>query len=116
MGVIFPVKQAYLHQVIPSAQRATVVSFDSMLGNAGGAVGQVGLGWMSRALSIPAGYVAGGLGTLLVLPVLGRLRGLGESADRIAPPEPAGTTAPFAGQGLPSVAEVDAIGRTKPGS
>ena len=101
MGVIFPVKQAYLHQVIPSAQRATVVSFDSMLGNAGGAAGQVGLGWMSGALSIPAGYVAGGLGTLLVLPVLGRLRGLRESADRIVPPEAGRNHRPLRGAGTP---------------
>jgi MFS family permease len=35
-GVGIPVKQAYLHEVIPSEQRATVISFDSLIGSAGG--------------------------------------------------------------------------------
>jgi len=35
VGVITPVKQAYLHQVIPSSQRATVISFDSLLVSGG---------------------------------------------------------------------------------
>ena len=52
LGVNMPVKQAYLHASVPSAQRASVVSFDSMFGNGGGIVGQVGLGWVSRVLAI----------------------------------------------------------------
>ncbi len=78
MGVIGPVKQAYLHAVIPSDQRASVLSFDSMLGNMGAGVGQAGLGMVTRARSIAAGFVVGGLTTVLVLPVLAGLRRLGE--------------------------------------
>ena len=48
-GVTSPVRQAYLHQVVPSEQRATVVSFDSMVSNAGGIGGQVGLGALGEA-------------------------------------------------------------------
>jgi MFS family permease len=39
-----PVRQAYLNGLIPSQQRATVLSFDSLLSSAGGVVVQPGLG------------------------------------------------------------------------
>ncbi|WP_438854103.1 MFS transporter [Agromyces sp. M3QZ16-3] len=39
-----PVHRAYLNDMIPSKQRATVLSFDSLLGSAGGAVIQPALG------------------------------------------------------------------------
>jgi len=42
MGVTSPVRQAYIHQLVPSERRATVVSFDSMVSSAGGIGGQVG--------------------------------------------------------------------------
>jgi MFS family permease len=105
-GVAMPVQQAYLHDVIPSAQRATVVSSVSLMGSAGGIGGQLGLGYIARAQSIAAGYVAGGLTMLLALPPLLLLRRMGEPADRIAGRR-AGTKAPCAGQGLPQVASVD---------
>ena len=53
--VAMPVQQAYLHQVIPSAQRATVVSSVSLLSSAGGIGGQFGLGWIARAQAVAAG-------------------------------------------------------------
>jgi MFS family permease len=54
-GVAMPVQQAYLHQVIPSAQRATVASSVSLVSNIGGIGGQLGLGWIARAQSLAAG-------------------------------------------------------------
>jgi MFS family permease len=81
--VFVPVKQSYLHQSIPSAQRATVISFDSMMSSAGGVVGQTGLGYLADRQGIALGYVVGGAATLLALPVLWMLRGLGDSADPI---------------------------------
>lgn len=48
-GVSEPVQQAYLHDVIPSSQRATVVSFVSLVDSTGGSAGQLGLGYISRA-------------------------------------------------------------------
>lgn len=110
MGVTGPVKQAYIHEVVPSEHRASVISFDSMIGNAGAVLGQSGLGYLSRARSIAEGYVAGGLATVLVVPVLSLLRALSERADIIVGKR-AGARAACAAQGLPEVAQVDATPR-----
>ena len=83
MGVISPVRQAYLHQVTTSEHRATVVSFDAMIVSIGGVGGQVGLGRVAENRSFGAGYVVGGLFTGLAVPVLFALRRLGGPADRI---------------------------------
>src|SRR5207247_1345793 len=40
VGLAMPVKQAYLNAHIPTAQRATIISLDSMFANAGGVMGQ----------------------------------------------------------------------------
>ena len=57
-AVASPVRQAYLNDMIPSKQRATVLSFDSLFGSLGGVFIQPGLG---RAADL------GGYGTSLVL-------------------------------------------------
>ena len=107
MGVTGPVKQAYLHQVVPSEHRATIISFDSMIGSGGSAAGQLSLGYVSRAYSIPLGYVIGGLATLGTLPALRILRRLGEPADVIV--GTAGHKSSCAAQGLPSVTSIDTV-------
>ena len=110
MGVVTPVQQAYLHAVIPSSERATVISSVSLVGSAGGIGGSLGLGYVARVQSIAAGYVAGGLVTLLALPPLLALRGRRQTADLIIG-QRAGKPAPCAAQGLPPVASVDTIAR-----
>jgi hypothetical protein len=110
IGVTGPVKQAYLHASIPSAQRASVISFDSMFGNGGGVVGQVGLGWLSRAQSIEQGYTVGGAATLLAVPLYFGVRAFGGPADAMLG-ERAGKRAPCAAQGIPEVSGVDATAR-----
>ncbi len=109
-GVSVPVQQAYLHEVVPSSQRATVVSSVSLLGSAGGIGGQLGLGYISRTQSVAAGYVTGGLTMLLALPPLLLLRRMGERADVIVGRR-AGKRAPCAAQGLPQVSSVDTTAR-----
>lgn len=114
-GVGTPVQQAYLHAVVPSAERATVVSAVSLVGSIGGSGGSVGLGYLSRVHSVGAGYVTGGFFLLLALPPLFVLRGLRESADRILG-RSAGRRGPCAGQGLPQVASLDTtVRRARPG-
>jgi MFS family permease len=109
-GVGTPVQQAYLHNVVPSAQRATVVSSVSLVASAGGIGGQLGLGYLARAQSVAAGYVAGGLALLLTLPPLALLRRMREDADVIVGRR-AGAPAPCAAQGLPQVSLVDTTAR-----
>jgi MFS family permease len=82
-GVLSPVRQTYLHASIPSSERATLVSFDSLVGSLGSVGGQTGLGFLSQERSVPAGFVVGGLVTILTRPIYGRLRVLHEPADLI---------------------------------
>jgi MFS family permease len=110
VGVGAPVQQAYLHEVVPSSQRATVVSSVSLVSSAGGIGGQLGLGYLSRAQSVAAGYVTGGLVTLLALPPLLALRRMRAPADVIVGRR-AGARAPCAAQGLPEISSVDATAR-----
>ncbi len=105
-GVTGPVRSAYLHQVVPSEQRATVVSFDSMVSNAGGIGGQVGLGALGEARSVGAAFVAGGVVCGAALPFLGRLRALGGPADRIVA-DHGGADSACAASGLPAVSAVE---------
>ena len=107
MGVSGPVKQAFLHQVIPSEQRASVISFDSMVASAGGVVGQSGLGYLARARSIADGYILGGLGPLFAIPVLWAVRRLNDGADSFAG-EKAGVRRSCEPQGIPAISGVDA--------
>ena len=87
-GVLQPVRQTYLHQSIPTSERATLVSFDSLVGSLGSVGGQTGLGYLSQERSIPVGFVVGGLATILALPIFGRLRALNEPADSITAEAP----------------------------
>jgi MFS family permease len=87
-GVTMPVRQTYLHNSIPTSERATLVSFDALVGSLGSVGGQTGLGYLSQERSIPAGFVVGGLATILALPIFGRLRALNEPADRVTAEAP----------------------------
>lgn len=73
-GMVGPLKQALLHHHVPSEQRATVLSLDSLFGNGGAVVGQAALGVWARDRGIPQAYLVGGLFTLLALPLLARAR------------------------------------------
>jgi MFS family permease len=67
-GIQGPVRQAFLNRQIPSAQRATVLSLDAFFGDGGASVGQLGLGWVARAVSIPAAWAIGGVALLAAVP------------------------------------------------
>jgi MFS family permease len=51
-----PIRQAYLNGMIPSQQRATVLSFDSLMGSSGGVVSQPILGRIADAGGYPLSY------------------------------------------------------------
>ena len=106
LGVTGPVRSGYLHQVVPSEQRATVVSFDSMVSNVGGVGGQIGLGALGEARSVGSAFVVGGLATAAALPLLARVRRLGGDADVIVG-QRAGAESACAASGIPAVSTLD---------
>jgi len=80
-GVLTPVRQAYLHAVIPTEERATLVSFDALMGSLGSVGGQAGLGYLSKVRSIADGFIWGGLSTGIAVPLYLLLRARGDAAD-----------------------------------
>ena len=111
-GVYTPVRQAYIHQLIPSEERATIVSFDSMVASAGSIFGQSGLGYLAQVRSISAGYITGGIYTLVALPILYTLRRMDDPADAMI--GPAGADSSCAAQGIPQVSGIDTAGKAVP--
>lgn len=59
-GISQPIRMALVNRHIHSAQRATVLSVDSFFNESGGVVGQTGLGFLSRKISIASAWVVGG--------------------------------------------------------
>jgi MFS family permease len=55
-AIVSPVRQAYLNGLIASERRATILSFDSLLGSAGGVVWQPLLGRAADVWSYPVSY------------------------------------------------------------
>jgi len=79
-GVVGPIRQAYLNEHVPSAQRATVLSLDAFFGDIGGAGGQPALGWMAKVWSIPIGWLVGAVFLLAGVPLY-RAAGRGEASE-----------------------------------
>ena len=65
-----PVRQAYLNDMIASKQRATVLSFDSLMGSSGGVVVQPLLGRAADVYGYPASLAIGGVIELIAVPFL----------------------------------------------
>lgn len=56
-----PVRQAYLNALIPSKQRATILSFDSLMGSSGGVVFQPILGKVADVWGYATSYLVSGV-------------------------------------------------------
>jgi MFS family permease len=86
-GLIFaavtPVRQAYLNGLIASSDRATVLSFDSLLGSGGGVIIQPTLGRAADAWGYPASYAASAAIQALALPWLWLARRQHAASDDI---------------------------------
>ncbi|AMB60059.1 MFS transporter [Microterricola viridarii] len=81
-SAVLPVQQAYLNDMIPSAQRATVLSFGSLMGSTGGVVVQPALGRAADIYGYPASIAIGGLVQLIAVPFLVASRRQNAPADR----------------------------------
>ncbi len=69
LGVSMPVKQAYVNDHIPSAQRATIISLDSFFANLGGVAGQSGWGYLARIRSIAEAWMYAGAALVVGIPL-----------------------------------------------
>lgn len=76
-----PVRRAYVNDMIPSKQRATVLSFDSLMGSSGGVVVQPALGRGADVFGYPASLAMAGVVQLFVVPFLLASRRQGSPAD-----------------------------------
>jgi MFS family permease len=65
-----PIRQAYLNDMIPSRQRATVLSFETSMGSIGGVAIQPALGKVADTYSYGASLVVGGAIQLIAAPFL----------------------------------------------
>ena len=84
VGLAMPVKQGYLNAHIPSAQRATILSLDSMFANSGGVVGQSAWGWVARTRSIGEAWAWSGITLFLAVPLYWMARRKDRRLDAIA--------------------------------
>jgi MFS family permease len=69
-AVTRPMRSAFLNDVIPSEQRATVLSFDSLMGSAGGVVAQPVLGRVADVSGYAASYLVSAAVQVVALPLV----------------------------------------------
>ena len=80
-AVAGPVRQAYLNDMIPSKQRATVLSFDSLFGSIGGVIVQPALGRVADVGGYGASLLVGSVIQLVGIPLMFASRAQRDSAD-----------------------------------
>ncbi len=97
-GMIFsismPIRQTYLNENIPSQQRATVLSFDSLFSSTGGVVSQPALGKAADMWSYPTSYLLSAGFQALALPFATLARKQRSPGDIISPGEKPVKTSP----------------------
>jgi MFS family permease len=90
-GLLFaasmPIRQTYLNGLIPSRQRATILSFDSLMESTGGVWAQPVLGRAADVWGYAASYVLGAGISLGSLPFLVLSRRQNAPADVVEPVE-----------------------------
>jgi MFS family permease len=96
-GLLFaaamPIRQAYLNGLIPSRQRATILSFDSLMGSSGGVWTQPLLGRAADVWGYAPSYLFGAAISALAVPCLALSRRENAPADtldlsELQPPAP----------------------------
>lgn len=80
-----PMRQAYLNGLIPSEQRATVLSFDALMASSGGVVAQPGLGRVADVWGYPASYAVSAAISAVALPFFVLARRERAGSDPISP-------------------------------
>ena len=85
-----PIRQSFLNGLVPSAQRATVLSSDNLLASTGGAIFQPALGRVADLFGYSASYLVGAGLELFALPLLVLARRQRAPSDPISTGETAG--------------------------
>jgi MFS family permease len=93
-GLLFaatmPIRQAYINGLIPSRERATILSFDSLMASSGGVWVQPALGRVADVWGYAPSYLAGAVISALAVPCLVLSRRQNAPADTVettdAPP------------------------------
>jgi len=88
-GLLFaatmPIRQTYMNALIPSRQRATILSFDSLMGSSGGVWAQPVLGRAADVWGYAQSYLLAAGISVLALPALALSRRQNAEADTIRP-------------------------------
>ena len=95
-AIEMPLRQAFINGIIPSEQRATVLSFDSLMGSTGGVVAQPLLGRAADVYGYGLSYVAAAAIQALAVPFIVLARRENAASDPITPDGTPGTTEPDA--------------------
>ena len=80
----YPVYQSYINGLIPSSQRATILSFSSMVGSVGGTVTQPLLGRVADVYSYGQSFLASAILQALSLPFYFKARAEHAASDKVA--------------------------------
>ena len=100
-----PMRQAFMNGLIPSDQRATVLSFDSLMGSAGGVVTQPGLGRAADVYGYGTSFVIAAAIEALAIPFIVLARREGASSDPITDDSAADAVVLPVPGGIPGVAD-----------
>jgi MFS family permease len=84
-----PLRQAFINGLIPSEQRATVLSFDSLIGSTGGVIAQPALGRVADVYGYGPSYLVSAGISALALPFIVLARREHAASDPITDEEPA---------------------------
>jgi MFS family permease len=87
-SLTMPMRQAYLNGIIPSQQRATVLSFDNLMASAGGVGAQPALGRAADLFGYATAYLLCGVVSAAALPFLWLARREKAGSDPIERPGP----------------------------
>ena len=97
-GLLFaasmPIRQAYMNGLIPSRQRATILSFDSLMGSTGGVWSQPVLGRAADAWGYAPTYLMSAAISALALPFLALSRRQNAPADTVEVTDPEAAVQP----------------------
>jgi MFS family permease len=95
-AAVTPIRQAFINGLIPSQQRATILSFDSLMASTGGVVAQPALGRAADVWGYPASYVLSSGLSALAIPFLVLARRQRSPVDAEAAPTATPTDATVA--------------------